>query len=371
MELTLTKEQLDMRAFVQSFANQEIKPNVPAMEQDHFPTEIVEKMGIQGLMGIPIPEEYDGLGKDFISYIIAIHEISKVSAAVGVILSVHTSVGTNPILNFGTNAQKETYIPKLAKGNYLGAFALTEPHAGSDAAKLKLKASKTETGYELNGSKMFITNGKEADTFITFARTGEGVGAKGISAFVVEKDNPGLSIGKNEQKMGLHGTSTVMLHFDRCQLDKRQLLGNEGEGFRVAMANLNAGRIGIAAQALGIAQAAFHYISNEVKQRHNKSQNTLFRLAEMATKVEAATLLVYKAAFLMERQIPCVQEVSKAKLFTTKAAREITIDAIDLMGNDAMGEACPLARYFRDAKVTEIYEGTSEIQRIVISKHMM
>ena len=371
MKLTLTKEQRDMRAFVQSFANQEIKPNVSAMEQAQFPTEIIEKMGIQGLMGIPIPQKYDGLGKDFISYIIAIHEISKVSAAVGVILSVHTSVGTNPILNFGTNAQKETYIPKLAKGKYLGAFALTEPQAGSDAAKLRLKANKTETGYVLNGSKMFITNGKEADIFITFARTEEGVGAKGISAFVVEKDNPGLSIGKNEQKMGLHGTSTVMLHFDRCQLDKGQLLGKEGEGFRVAMANLNAGRIGIAAQALGIAQAAFHYISNEMKQKYNKSQNTLFRLAEMATKVEAATLLVYKAAFLMEQRIPCVQEVSKAKLFTTKIAREITIAAIDLMGNDAMGEACSLARYFRDAKVTEIYEGTSEIQRIVISKHMM
>src|SRR5699024_6892724 len=177
----------------------------------------------------------------------------------------------------------------------------------------------------------------------------------------VAKNNPGLSNGKNEQKIGLHSTNTVMLQYDRCPLDTRKLLGNAGEGFRGAIANLNEGSIGITAQALGIAQAAFHYISNEVKQRHKKRQNTLFRLAEMATKVEVATLLVYKAAFLMERQIPCVQEVSKAKLFTTKTAREITIDAIDLMGNDAMGEACPLARYFRDAKVTEIYEGTSEI----------
>src|SRR5699024_1929330 len=187
MELTLTKEQLDMRAFVQSFANQEIKPNVPAMEQDHFPTEIVEKMGIQGLMGIPIPEEYDGLGKDFISYIIAIHEISKVSAAVGVILSVHTSVGTNPILNFGTNA---------AKGTYTRAFASREPQARSDAARLRLQASKTETGYELKRSKIFLRTRKEADTLMTFATTGEGVGAKRISAFDLEKDDPGLSIGK-------------------------------------------------------------------------------------------------------------------------------------------------------------------------------
>lgn len=371
MELKLTSNQQNMRRFVQTFADEEMNPAIAKMEQDHFPNDVLQKMGEQGLMGIPVPKKYGGLGMDFVSYIISIQEISKVSAALGVVLSVHTSVGTNPILNFGTEAQKEKYVPKLAKGKYLGAFALTEPNAGSDAAQLRLKAKKEASGYVLNGSKIFITNGKEADTFITFARTNKSTGFKGISAFIVEKTNPGIVVGKDEKKMGLHGTSTVMLHFDQCQLDNSQLLGNEGEGFSVAMANLNAGRIGIAAQALGIAQAAFGYISTVMKQRREQDQSVLFRLADMATKVNAAELLVYKAASLIDQQIPCVKEVSMAKLFTTKTAREVTVAAIDLMGKEAMSEACPLERYFRDAKVTEIYEGTSEIQRIVIAKQMM
>ena len=255
MELCFNNDELEMQAFVRSFARNEIAPYVDLMEKGEFPAAVLSKMAEKGLMGIPIPKKYNGLEKSFIAYIMAIHEISKVSAAVGVILSVHTSVGTNPILYFGTEEQKGHYIPKLAGGEYLGAFALTEPSAGSDAAQLRLKAIKQEEVYVLHGSKLFITNGREADTFIVFARTNDRAGAKGISAFIVEKDTPGLLIGKNERKMGMHGTSTVMLHFEGCRLHESQMLGREGEGFKVAMANLNTGRIGIAAQALGIADS--------------------------------------------------------------------------------------------------------------------
>src|SRR5690625_2823145 len=243
MNIHYTDEQQMIQKMVQQFAQEEIKQEVDGMEKGKFPEKSIKKMGELGLMGIPIPEKYGGSGMDFTSYIIAIHEISKVSATVGVILSVHTSVGTNPIFYFGTEAQKNYYLPKLATGEYLGAFALTEPQAGSDAANLKMRANQEDDYYILNGSKSFTTNGKEADTFITFARTGNTVGKEGISAFIVEKDNPGLSIGKNENKMGLHGSSTVSLNFDRCVVRKDQLLGKEGEGFKIAMANLNIGRI--------------------------------------------------------------------------------------------------------------------------------
>src|SRR5690625_1709889 len=267
MNIHLTDEQQMMQTFIRDFAREEIEPQVGQMEKHHFPKEIIDKMGKLGLMGIPIPASYGGSGMDFTSYIIAIHEISKVSASVGVILSVHTSVGTNPILYFGTEEQKQQYIPKLASGEYIGAFALTEPQAGSDAANLKLSAKRDGDFYILNGSKLFITNGKEAETFITFARTNNAQGPKGISAFIVEKDSPGLIIGKNERKMGLRGTSTVSLNFDQCKIPKEQLLGKEGEGFKIAMANLNTGRIGIAAQALGISEAALEHAINYAKER--------------------------------------------------------------------------------------------------------
>ena len=371
MDFKLTEQQTEMRAFVQDFAGETIAPSIDAMEKGSFPVHVIQQMGELGLMGIPIPKEYGGLGKDFVSYVIAIHEISKVSAAVGVILSVHTSVGTNPILHFGTEAQKKRYIPKLAKGIYLGAFALTEPHAGSDAARLKMRAEFNDDHFLLNGNKMFITNGKEADTFVTFARTNNSKGAKGISAFIAEKQIPGLTVGKDERKMGLHGTSTVMLHFEQYKLHQSQMLGEEGEGFNVAMANLNAGRIGIAAQAVGIAEAAVEDVTSFTRARAVREQGVLFKLADMATKVEAAKLLVYRAASMIDKEMNCIQEVSSAKLFATGVAREVTIMAIDLAGMMGAAVTSPLERYFRDAKVTEIYEGTSEIQRMVISKQLL
>lgn len=372
MNLHLTAEQEMMQKLVREFAENEIEPRVAEMEQHQFPKEIIQKMGNLGLMGIPIPEEYGGSGMDFTSYIIAIHEISKVSAALGVILSVHTSVGTNPILDFGTEWQKNTYLSKLASGTYLGAFALTEPHAGSDAANLRLRVEDKGEYYTLQGSKMFITNGLEADTFIVFGKLAN----KGICTFIVEKDTPGLTIGKNEKKMGLRGTSTVTLNFDQCKMNKSQLLGHEGEGFKIAMSNLNVGRIGIAAQALGIAEGALKHTIAYAKEREQfgkpiaHHQAITFKLADMKTEVEAAKMLVYRAADYIQKGIPCIKEVSMAKLFAAQTARKVSVEAVQVFGGYGYTEDYPVERYFRDAKVTEIYEGTNEIQRIVISKQL-
>lgn len=376
MDLRFTEEQEMMRNMVQDFAREEIAPEVERMEkEDRFPQEIIHKMGELGLMGIPIPEEYGGSGMDFTSYIIAIHEISKVSAAVGVILSVHTSVGTNPILRFGTEEQKKKYIPKLASGKYVGAFALTEPGAGSDAANVKMTAKLKDDHYILNGSKIFITNGTAADTFITFARTGEG--KEGISAFIVERDTPGFSIGKVEEKMGLHGTGTVTLSFDNCQVPKEQLLGEEGEGFKIAMANLNVGRIGIGAQSLGVAEAALEHAIHYAKEREQfgkpiaHNQGISFKLADMATKIEAAKLLVYYAVDLAEKKLPLSQAASMAKMFASDTAMKTAIEAVQIFGGYGYTEDHPVERFFREAKVTQIYEGTNEIQRIVIAKNLL
>lgn len=376
MDLRFTEEQEMMRNMVQDFAREEIAPEVERMEkEDRFPREIIHKMGELGLMGIPIPEEYGGSGMDFTSYIIAIHEISKVSAAVGVILSVHTSVGTNPILRFGTEEQKKKYISKLASGKYVGAFALTEPGAGSDAANVKMTAKLKDDHYILNGSKIFITNGTAADTFITFARTGEG--KEGISAFIVERDTPGFSIGKVEEKMGLHGTGTVTLSFDNCQVPKEQLLGEEGEGFKIAMANLNVGRIGIGAQSLGVAEAALEHAIHYAKEREQfgkpiaHNQGISFKLADMATKIEAAKLLVYYAVDLAEKKLPLSQAASMAKMFASDTAMKTAIEAVQIFGGYGYTEDHPVERFFREAKVTQIYEGTNEIQRIVIAKNLL
>jgi len=377
MDLTFTEEQQMMRDMVQNFAKTEIEPFIPRMEAGEFPREILKKMGGLGLMGITVPEEYGGAGMDFISYISAIHELSKVSAVVGVILSVHTSVGTNPIMYFGNDEQKNRYLPKLASGEYLGAFCLTEASSGSDAGSLKTRAVKKDDHYVLNGSKMFITNGGEADVYIVFASTDPSKGTYGISAFIVDKDSPGLVIGKDEQKMGLHGSRTVELSFDQMKVPLENLLGEEGGGFKIAMANLDVGRIGIAAQALGIAEAALEAATGYAKDRVqfgkpiSAQQGIGFKLADMATAVEAAKLLVYRAAQLRAEGLSCGKEASMAKLFASKAAVEGSIEAVQVFGGYGYTEDYPVERYFRDAKVTEIYEGTSEIQRIVISKHLM
>jgi alkylation response protein AidB-like acyl-CoA dehydrogenase len=377
MNIRFTEEQEMMRKMVRDFAQTEIEPFVEKMEQGEFPKEILRKMGSLGLMGIPIPEEYGGAGMDFTSYIIAIHELSKVSATIGVILSVHTSVGTNPILYFGSEEQKKKYIPKLASGEYLGAFCLTEPGSGSDAGSLKTKAVKKDGKYILNGSKVFITNGGEADTYIVFASTNHAAGTKGISAFVVEKNTKGLVIGKDEHKMGLYGSRTVQLSFEDAEVPFENLLGEEGDGFKIAMANLDVGRIGIAAQSLGIAQAALENSINYAKERVQfgkpiaAQQGIGFKLADMATSVESSELLTYRAAFLRQNGLPCGKEASMAKLFASKTAMEVAIEAIQVYGGYGYTKDYPVERYFRDAKVCEIYEGTSEIQRIVISKHIL
>ena len=377
MNINFSEEQKMMRKMVREFAQKEVASAIEEMEeQDRFPQELITRMGELGLMGIPIPEKYGGSGMDFTSYVIAIHELSKVSATLGVILSVHTSVGTNPILYFGTEKQKQHYLPKLASGEYVGAFALTEVGAGSDAASIKMTAKESGDHYILNGSKMFITNGNEASTYITFARTSNEGGTKGISAFIVEKDTPGLTIGKNEKKMGLRGSSTVELIFDQCIVPKQQLFGEKGHGFNIAMANLNIGRIGIAAQALGIGEAALEHAVAYAKEREqfgkpiSQQQGLSFKLADMATEVEAAKLLTYQAASLVEQDLPCRKEVSMAKMYASKTAVRSSIEAVQVFGGYGYTKDYPVERLFRDAKVTEIYEGTNEIQHIVIAKEL-
>jgi alkylation response protein AidB-like acyl-CoA dehydrogenase len=378
MLLEFTEEQEMMRKMVRDFAQNEIAPFIETMEEtDEYPLHIIRKMGEYGLMGIPIPTEYGGVGADFISYILTINEIAKVSATIGVILSVHTSVGTNPILYFGTEEQKKKYIPKLATGQYIGAFALTEPSAGSDAGKIRTRAEKKGDKYILNGSKIFITNGGVADTYITFAVTNPELGSKGISAFIVEKDTPGFSVGKKERKMGLHGSNTTELIFDNAEVPAENLLGQEGEGFKIAMSNLDVGRIGIAAQGLGIAEAALEYSIQYAKERIQfgkpiaANQGISFKIADMATEVDAAKLLVYRAAELRNRGIKCGKEASMAKRFATDAAMKTTTEAIQIYGGYGYTKDYPVERLFRDAKITQIYEGTNEIQRLVISKYLL
>ena len=377
MDLKFTDEQQMMRDKVINFAKVEIEPFIPKMEAGNFPREILTKMGEIGLMGITVSEKYGGSDMDFLSYILAIEELSKVSAVVGVILSVHTSVCTNPIMQFGNGEQKDRYLPKLATGEYLGAFCLTESSSGSDAGSLKTRAVKSGDEYVLNGSKMFITNGGEADVYIVFASTDPAKKTYGITAFIVDKDTPGLIIGKDEKKMGLHGSRTVALTFENMKIPANNRLGEEGHGFKIAMANLDVGRIGIAAQALGIASASLEAATKYARERVQfgepiaNQQGVAFKIADMATSVEAAKLLVYRASWLRAEGLPCGKEASMAKLIASKAAVDCSIEAVQIFGGYGYTKDYPVERYFRDAKVTEIYEGTSEIQRIVISKHLL
>lgn len=376
MNLHLTAEQLDMQKQVREFAVREVAPFVPEMEKGEFPTGIIKKMAGLGWMGLPIPARYGGAEKDFLSYIMLIHELSKTSAVLGAILSVHTSIVTIPVLLYGNERQKERYVKKLASGRYLGAFCLTEPNAGSDAGSLKTKAEKRQDRYVLNGTKVFITNGGGADVYLVFASTNPEAVTKGISAFIVEKGTPGFHIGKNEEKMGLHGSQTVTLNFENAVIPSEQLLGEEGQGFKMALSNLDGGRIGIAAQALGIAEGALseasaflkaHYPDGEL---HSFRQGLAFKLADMATRTEAAKLLVYKAASLKEQGMETRKAASMAKLFASETAMFVTTEAVQLLGDFGYTKGFNAERYFRDAKVCQIYEGTSEIQRIVISKQL-
>lgn len=378
MELRFSEEQIMMRDMVRQFAKDKVAPFVEEMEKNEtFPGDILKEMGELGLLGIPVEEQYGGAGMDFTSYIIAIHELSKVSAAVGVMLSVHTSVGTNPIRYFGTDEQKNRYLPKLASGEALGAFALSEPGAGSDAASLRTTAKRDGDDYILNGTKSWITNGGYADTYIVFAKTDPEAGKKGITAFIVEKDTPGFLVLKKERKMGLLGSSTTGLAFEDCRIPKAQRLGEEGQGFTIALSNLDYGRVGIAAQALGIAEAALEHSIAYAKERKQfgkpiaHHQGIGFKLADMATAVEAAKLLTYNAASRKDQGMTTGIEASMAKKFASDTAMEVTTEAIQVFGGYGYTKDYPVERFFRDAKVTQIYEGTNEIQRIVIAGKLL
>ena len=378
MDFMLTEQQKMMKKLFSEFAEKEVKPLAAEIdEQERFPRENVGKMAACKMLGIPYSREYGGAGADYLSYILAVEELSKKCATTGVVLSAHTSLGTWPIAQFGTEAQKQKYLPDLCTGKKLAAFGLTEPNAGTDAAGQQTTAVKDGDDYILNGTKIFITNAGEADVYIIFAMTDKSQGTRGISAFIVEKGMPGFTVGQHEKKLGIRGSATSELIFNNVRLSKDQLLGQEGKGFKIAMMTLDGGRIGIAAQALGIAQGAIDETVPYVKARKQfgrpiaKFQNTQFQLADMQTKVDAARWLVYDAAMKKEKGLPYSVEAAKAKLFAAEVAMEVTTKAIQLLGGYGYTRDYPVERMFRDAKITEIYEGTSEVQRMVISGAML
>ena len=374
MNFTLTKEQELVRQMVRDFAVNEVKPIAAEIDvTERFPMENVKKMGELGMMGIPFPTEFGGAGGDVLSYILAVEELSKVCATTGVILSAHTSLCASLINENGTPEQKEKYLRDLCTGNKIGAFGLTEPGAGTDAAGQQTTAVLEGDNYILNGSKIFITNGGVADTFIIFAMTDKSQGTRGISAFIVEKNFPGFSIGKLEEKMGIRASSTTELIMENCVVPKENLIGREGKGFGIAMKTLDGGRIGIAAQALGIAEGALEEAVAYMKERKqfgrslSAFQGLQWMVAEMDTKIEAARFLVYKAACLKEEGKPYSIDAARAKLFAADVAMEVTTKAVQLFGGYGYTKEYPVERMMRDAKITEIYEGTSEVQKMVIA----
>ena len=378
MDFTLSKEHEMARQLFKDFAEKEVKPLAQEVDETEvFPRETVEKMAKLGFMGIPVPKEYGGQGCDILTYAMCVEELSKVCGTTGVIVSAHTSLCCDPILTYGTEEQKQKYLVPLAKGEKLGAFGLTEPGAGTDAQGQQTKAVLDGDEWVLNGSKCFITNGKEADVYIVFAITGvvekRGRLTKEISAFIVEKGTPGFTFGTKEKKMGIRGSSTYELIFTDCRIPKENLLGQQGKGFAIAMHTLDGGRIGIASQALGLAEGALETTINYVKERKQFGraigafQNTQFQLADMATKCEAAQLLVYKAARAKNTQKVYSVEAAQAKLYAAEVAMEVTTKAVQLHGGYGYIREYDVERMMRDAKITEIYEGTSEVQRMVIS----
>ncbi len=378
MDFELSKEHEMARTLFREFAEKEIKPYAQEIDEDErFPSEALAKFKQFGFMGIPYPKEYGGQGCDTLTYEICIEEVCKVCATTGTMLSAHTSLGTWPIYKFGTDEQKKKYLPKLCSGEYLGAFALTEPNAGTDSSAQQTKAVLEGDHYVLNGSKIFITNAGYADTYIVFAMTDKSAGNHGISAFIVEKTFPGFSVGKKEKKMGIHGSATCELIFENCIVPKENLLGQEGKGFTVAMTTLDGGRIGIAAQALGIAEGALDETIKYVKERKQfgrplaKFQNTQFEIADMVTKTQAAQYLMYRSAVAKDVQKSISLEAAEAKLFCAQNAMDVTTRCLQLYGGYGFTREYPIERMMRDAKITEIYEGTSEVQKMVISKYAL
>ena len=377
MDFSLSADQREIQALAREFAEGEIQPRAAEWDREHrFPREVFGKLAELGLMGVCVPEELGGAGADFVSYILVLEELSRADAGVGVTVAVHTSAATLPILSFGTEEQKARFVPPLARGEVLGAFALTEPESGSDAASLRTAATPNGGGWTISGSKQWITNGRYAGTFVLFARTDPDTpGARGVSAFIVDADH--VRVTREEEKLGLNSSSTVDLVLEGAQVGGDRLLHEEGKGFRVAMATLDGGRIGIAAQALGIAQAAYDVARAYALERRQFGrriadfQAIQWKLADMATEIDAARLLVYRAAWRKQQGLPHTEEGAKAKLFASEVARRQTAEAIQILGGYGYTKEFPVERFYRDAKITEIYEGTSEIQRLVIARSVL
>ena len=373
----LSEEHIQLQQTFREFAENEVKPLAKELDEtERFPTETVQKMAEMGMMGLPIPEELGGSGVDQLGYVLAVEELSKVCATTGIILSAHTSLCCWPIMTFGTEEQKEKYLKPLASGQKLGAFALTEPSAGTDASMQKSTAVLDGDHYILNGNKVFITNAGAADVFIVFAMTDKEQGTRGITAFILERDMPGFTMGKPENKMGLRASSTCELVFDNVRVPVENRLGAEGKGFKIAMATLDGGRIGVGAQAVGIAQGAIDEAVKFTKERIqfgrriSQFQNTQFTLADMQTRTDAARMLVWRAAAAEQEGHPYTHLAAMAKLFASETASYVANRAVQLCGGYGYTKDYPVERMMRDAKVTEIYEGTSEVQRMVISGWM-
>jgi alkylation response protein AidB-like acyl-CoA dehydrogenase len=377
VDFELTADQREIQGLARDLAQAEIVPNAAAWDREHrFPDDLYPKLAELGLMGVCVPEEYGGAGADFLSYILVLEELSRGDAGVGVTVAVHTSATTLPILTFGTEEQRARFVPPLARGEQIGAFALTEPGAGSDAGSLRTSAVRTADGWSISGSKQWITNGSRAGTFVLFARTdAETAGARGVSCFVLDADH--VRVTREEEKLGLNSSTTSDLVLEGAQVGRDRLLHEEDRGFRVAMATLDGGRIGIAAQALGIAQAAFDVASAYAQEREQFGrrigdfQAIQWKLADMATEIDAARLLTYRAAWLKQEGRPHTAEGAKAKLYASEVARRQTAEAIQVLGGYGYTKEFPVERFYRDAKITEIYEGTNEIQRLVIARSIL
>lgn len=375
MNFQLSDEHEQLREMIRDFAVNEVAPTAAERdEEERFDRDIWEKMAELGLTGIPWPEQYGGAGFDYVAYAIAVEELSRVDASAGVLLSAHTSLAGWPIYKFGSEAQKQKYLRPMAEGKNIGAYCLTEAGSGSDAGGMKTTAKKEGDEYVLNGSKIFITNGGIADTYVVFAVTDPESKHKGTSAFIVESSFPGFSVGKKERKLGIRSSPTTEIIFDQCRVPKENLLGNEGEGFIIAMKTLDGGRNGIAAQAVGIAQGALDAATEYAKERVQfgkpiaANQGISFKLADMATAVEASRLLTYQAAWLESENLPYGKASAMAKLMAGDTAMSVTTEAVQVFGGYGYTKDYPVERYMRDAKITQIYEGTQEIQRLVISR---
>jgi alkylation response protein AidB-like acyl-CoA dehydrogenase len=377
MDFELSADQREIQAVTRDLAEAEIVPSASAWDREHrFPAELFPKLAALGLMGVCIPEEYGGAGADFLSYVLVLEELSRADAGVGVTVAVHTSATTLPILAFGTDEQRAQFVPPLARGEQIGAFALTESGSGSDAGSLQTRAVPDGDGWRLNGSKQWITNGSVAGTFVLFARTDAGTtGARGVSCFVLDPEH--VRVTREEEKLGLNSSTTSDLALENAYVEPDRLLHERGRGFRVAMATLDGGRIGIAAQALGIAQAAYDTARAYALEREQFGraiadfQAIQWKLADMATEIDAARLLVYRAAWLKQQGLPHTTAGAMAKLYASEMARRQTAEAIQVLGGYGYTKEFPVERYYRDAKITEIYEGTSEIQRLVIARSIL